>query len=235
MSYWSAISNLGDIAITAPLAAGIAVLFAIGRAWRLSLWWALLFFVGLLLVLISKLAFIGWGIGYQTLDFTGLSGHAMRAMAIFPVLGYLLTKKISRSGFAKICAFFIFGGAALIVGISRLILHVHSWSEVFSGWLIGAAVSASFIFLIRNWKNISTYSAAIVLGLASTPLLLTPYIEPTPTQSWLTDVALYLSGHEQAFTRESWNVSTAREAAGHRAGQMQAYPDWADTSLLTKK
>lgn len=211
MSYWAAISNLGDIAITAPLAAGIAVFFAIGRAWRPALWWSIFFVFGLMLVLVSKVAFIGWGIGNQALDFTGFSGHAMRAMAIFPVLGYLLAKKIPASGGIRFMALLIFLGMAVIVGVSRFILHVHSWSEVFSGWIIGATLSFYFIFLVRHWTSFSVFPVLIMVMI--TPLLITPYIEPTPTQAWVTDLSLYLSGHEQPFIRDDWNFSTSYGAA----------------------
>ena len=34
----------------------------------------------------SKVAFIGWGLGLSALDFTGISGHAMIASAVYPLL-----------------------------------------------------------------------------------------------------------------------------------------------------
>jgi membrane-associated phospholipid phosphatase len=205
MTYWMTVGSLGDIAATMPIAFGIVAILSIRRAWRLAAWWILLFFFGLALVVISKIAFIGWGIGNQALDFTGFSGHATRAMAIFPVLGYLLTKK-SNSSMQGI--FFAVGvAAAIIVGISRHRLHMHSWSEIYFGWMVGATISYCFILMLRQWKHISLYSPVLMIALI--PILVIPYIEPTPTQHWLIQFSLYLSGHDQPFTRERWEIDAA--------------------------
>jgi hypothetical protein len=159
------------------------------------------------LVLISKIAFIGWGIGNQALDFTGFSGHAMRAMAIFPVLGYLLTNKKNTS--MQRIFIFIGVGIAVTVGISRHTLHMHSWSEIFFGWMLGATISYCFILSLQQRRHISLYSPLLIIALV--PVLLVPYIEPTPTQHWLTRFSLYLSGHDQPFTRERWEIDAANQ------------------------
>jgi hypothetical protein len=48
--------------------------------------WSWILFVGIAIVLISKVAFLGWGLGIAGLDFTGVSGHTMLATAILPVV-----------------------------------------------------------------------------------------------------------------------------------------------------
>ncbi|MDP9108232.1 MAG: membrane-associated phospholipid phosphatase, partial [Pseudomonadota bacterium] len=78
--------------VTGPAALAILAWLLAGRLWRLAATWIMLFGVGMLLVVASKIAFIGWGIGSQSLDFTGLSGHAMRACAVMPVLAYLIAQ-----------------------------------------------------------------------------------------------------------------------------------------------
>jgi membrane-associated phospholipid phosphatase len=200
MTYWMTIGNLGDIAATMPIAIGIVAIFARRHAWHLAGWWILLFFFGLAVVVISKIAFIGWGIGNQALDFTGFSGHATRAMAIFPILGFLIAKNYSN--FMQVIFLIVGAGVGVVVGISRYLLHVHSWSEIVAGWMLGATISFCFIFTLRHWKNISFYSPFLVVAVV--PLFIAPYIEPTPTQHWLTNFSLYLSGHDQPFTRARW-------------------------------
>jgi membrane-associated phospholipid phosphatase len=205
MNILTAISNLGDIGVTTPIAGCIAVFFALRQDWKLTAWWVILFAFGLSLVVVSKVAFVGWGIGYQELDFTGFSGHAMRAMAIFPVLGYLVVKKKS---IHTQTVFFMLGiGLGLIVGISRQLLNVHSWSEVIAGCVLGLAVSVCFVLILSSSKQFSFYRPLLIIAMV--PILMTPYLKPTPTQSWIIDFSLYLSGHDQPFTRNDWQLSTS--------------------------
>src|SRR5438445_2386701 len=93
MLIWMTITKLADTTVMVPVAAACAAWLVCGRAWRMALWWCLLFTMGLALVAATKIAFVGWGIGIRSLDFTGFSGHAMRASAVMPVLFYLLLQK----------------------------------------------------------------------------------------------------------------------------------------------
>lgn len=43
----------------------------------------------------SKVAFMGWGIGLPEIDFTGISGHTMLAMAVYPLLFATLASQLS--------------------------------------------------------------------------------------------------------------------------------------------
>ena len=46
-----------------------------------------------LVVLVSKLAFLGWGIGSARLNFTGFSGHTMLSAAVWPVALWLVASR----------------------------------------------------------------------------------------------------------------------------------------------
>src|SRR5215217_2554483 len=93
MLLWMALSALGSMSVTGPLCIAVAVWLLAGRTWRLSLSWCMLFGIGLLLVAITKIAYYGWGIGIPQWKFAGLSGHAMRACAVYPVVLYLMFLK----------------------------------------------------------------------------------------------------------------------------------------------
>src|SRR5712692_9155992 len=93
MISWMKITGFGGTAVMMPAAAVIVAWLLAGRAWRMALWWCLLFSFGIGIVVATKLAFIGWGIGVRSLDFTGISGHSMRATAVIPVMLYLLLLK----------------------------------------------------------------------------------------------------------------------------------------------
>jgi membrane-associated phospholipid phosphatase len=150
------------------------------------------------LVVATKIAFIGWGIGIRPLDFTGASGHAMRAMAIAPVMAYLLLQKApSRVRLSGVLAGTAFG---IVIGISRVVVHAHSVSEVVAGWLLGGLVSLSFIQLSGSLQKCLFNPTRIALGMAAL-LAFALFAKPAPTQRWLTEASLYLSGRDKPFVR----------------------------------
>lgn len=204
MITWTSLSNLGDIASAMLLAAGIAGFFFMRRAWQLALCWMGIFGGGLMLVVASKVAFIGWGVGHQAFDFTGFSGHAMRAMAILPVLAYLAAGKSPVP--VRIIAIFTCSLVGVLVGLSRYLLHVHSYSEVIAGGILGAILSSWFIFILRKSADMAFYPPLLILVFL--PLLIPSYLGPTPTQGWIVKLSLYLSGHEQVFVRDGWKFVT---------------------------
>jgi hypothetical protein len=87
---WYQITVLGGLNVTALGALAIAVWLGAARCWRLALAWCLLFGAAMLLTVASQVVFLGWGIGIQSIDFAGFSGHATRAAAVFPVAFFLL-------------------------------------------------------------------------------------------------------------------------------------------------
>ncbi|KRG77657.1 hypothetical protein ABB28_00420 [Stenotrophomonas chelatiphaga] len=132
-STWHLLSMLGDSRLLLP-AAVVLIAFGAFQRSRWSLRWAGSLCVIGTLVLSSKLAFLGWGIGLARVDFTGFSGHATLSALIWPVLLAIgLTARRPHWGAAA--------GLMLAAAIaySRLPLNAHSWSEVVSGWLLGAS------------------------------------------------------------------------------------------------
>src|SRR4051812_17523224 len=93
MLTWLHITRLGDFTLMSLTAFAIAAWLFAGGEKRAALWWSVLFGAGTGVVIVTKMAFIGWGIGIRSLDFTGFSGHAMRAAAVMPVLFYLALQK----------------------------------------------------------------------------------------------------------------------------------------------
>ena len=72
MLSWVGLTDFGDSAAMLPAAALIALWLAAGRAWRRMVLGCCGFAVLSLLVALSKLAFLGWGIGQsEAIDFTG--------------------------------------------------------------------------------------------------------------------------------------------------------------------
>jgi membrane-associated phospholipid phosphatase len=200
ISWWT-ITRLGDSAILLPAALIIALWLLVGRAWKMAFSWCLLFGFAMIIVIATKLAFIGWGIGSASLDFTGVSGHAARATAIFPVLFYLsLQGKPRKINSIVVVLGYLLG---LVITVSRVIVHAHSISEAISGCVLGSLVSLIFLW-VANDQAISIRRRWLLVP-SFIFLMATPYVKPAPAQEWITTAALYLSNHDRPFDRAMWH------------------------------
>ncbi|HWT38355.1 MAG TPA: phosphoesterase, partial [Paraburkholderia sp.] len=121
---WYLITNFGGAGLTLPLAFAIALWLAVGYSWRLAAGWLFLLGVAVTLVTVTKIAFLGWGIGVRVWDFTGLSGHAMFATAVFPVAAFLALLSAPPAVRIAGLALALLGGAT--VGLSRVVIEAHS-------------------------------------------------------------------------------------------------------------
>lgn len=214
----------GDTVVTLPAAAAIIAWLVIGRAWRMAFWWGFLFSLGLFIVLATKVAFIGWGIGIEALDFTGISGHAMRASAVFPVMAYLLLQRSAPQARNRGIAAGI--GIGLLIGVSRLLLHTHSVSEMMSGALLGTAIALGFIRMATAETALQLNRWLVAASMCA--LMPTSYAEPAPTNDWVNAIALYLSGHDKPYVRYYGNYARpvfARYESGQLVKWATALPE----------
>jgi hypothetical protein len=140
---WTNFLHIGDIELTFALAAAITAWLLAARAWRMALWWSLLFTLGVGVVGVNKVAFMAWGMTWHGLDFKAISGHATGVTAVLPTLGYLLVRR--RGARAQAAAV----GAGLALGALMAALLVvaneHSVAEALAGWIMGGAVSVGAI------------------------------------------------------------------------------------------
>lgn len=203
---WEKITFIGDAVVLLPAALIVAIWLLAARGWRMATVWCALFAFGLLIVTASKIAFIGWGIGVRSLDFTGFSGHAMRATSVIPVMAYLLlqpSKRLLRH--AGVALGFALGA---IISLSRVAVGAHSMSEALFGALLGIAVSGGFLWIARGRSAAVPYRWLIALSMAG--IFGTSHAQPAPTHRWITGVALYLSGNDRPYDRSVWHAHTCR-------------------------
>lgn len=218
---WHLLTRLGEMQILLP-AALLALLWLLRQAAsrRLATGWLVLLLASTLLTAASKIAFMGWGIGSAELNFTGISGHAMLASAIYPLLLGTLASYASPigqrlaigSGFAL----------ALLVGISRLEVGAHSVSEVLAGLLLGSAVSAAAIALSSLPRNVMGPLVPVLM--AGWLLLMPMHAPPSQTHGWVTRLALQLSGRAVPYTRASLLRATRHDDAAPRPQSAQPKP-----------
>lgn len=200
MYWWHVLSLAGSLAVTGPIGVAIAVFLIAGRQWRLMLAWVALFGVGMALVVITKIAFMGWAIGVESVQFAGFSGHAMRATAVYPVAGYLLLR--SSGAWAR----WLGAGAgvllSIMIAVSRVPVLAHSVSEAVTGAILGLLVAAAFIWYANREQRWAMSRMFAVLCLPI--VLVAPRVEPIPAEAWIEQAAMYLSGRDRPYTRAIW-------------------------------
>ncbi|WP_161499856.1 phosphatase PAP2 family protein [Rhodoferax sp. TS-BS-61-7] len=191
---WWLITHLGSSSLLLP-AFGLLV----WGLWRSGAQTAARHYVlamagAVLVTVVSKCLFYGWGIGIAALDFTGVSGHGLLASAILPLLLRGLP-----GGSAHRWGPALGAGLALLVGVSRVMVGAHSVSEVLAAWLLGLAVSWPVVQRLRTATVVhwSTRWAPLLLVLA----LNTSTATYLPTHALEVRIALWLSGQVQPFTR----------------------------------
>ena len=205
---WAIVTRLGEAQILLPAALGVVAWLAMrARAQRLALAWLVALGVAAVVTTVSKVAFIGWGLGWPALNFTGVSGHAMFAAAVYPLLfgglaGPLATalgaapaEPWQRSGLLLGCA------TALLVGVSRVELDAHSWSEVVAGLALGGLASAAALAGARMPK--AGVPLWLPLAIVAWLLLMPHHAPPSFTHDMVTRLSLALSGHQQPYTRSA--------------------------------
>jgi membrane-associated phospholipid phosphatase len=201
--FWILITNFGGAGLTLPLAFAIALWLAVGYSWRLAAGWLVLLGVAIALVTATKIAFLGWGVGLRAWDFTGLSGHAMFATAVFPVAAFLVLLPTPPAVRLAGVALALLGGA--LVGLSRVIIDAHSPSEAITGCIVGALTALAFVRLAWDATPPGRLPVApVVLSL----MVLTFGLHKVhlPTQRWVTHIALKVSGHDHPFVRARWKA-----------------------------
>lgn len=204
ISPWLKIIQLGGTAVMIPAASAIAALLLTCRAWRMALWWCLLFAAGLSLVAASKIAFLGWGLGILSLDFKALSGHAMLTTAIIPVMFFLLLQwasPIMRT--AGILLAIVF---SVIMAICLIAFNFHSASEAIAGCTLGGIVSLGFIKISSTLPAVRLNRRHILFSILA--FLVVQYAKPPSIEYWIERAALYISGHDKLYNWTSWQLDT---------------------------
>lgn len=202
MTLWQTLGAIGSLAVTGPIGVAIAFWLLAGRSWCLTLSWCLLFGIGMGLVVMTKVAFLGWGVGVASVEFAGFSGHAMRSAAVFPVAAFLAFRS---SGVAAQRLALLAGVAlAVLIAVSRVHTGAHSVSESVTGCLLGLAVAAAFIWQANDAQHMAL--SRVLVALCIPVLLVAPRVDPVPTEEWMERLAMYLSGRDQPYTRQIWQV-----------------------------
>ena len=206
MHLWTYITHFGAAGLLAPLTALVAAgLWIGGQRAALAIWMTALA-LGAVLVLTTKIAFMGWGIGSAAFDFTGISGHATLATSIIPVaLALLLTRSHSRTRLLGLALGLLVGA---LVSWSRVRVGAHSASEALVGFALGAAISVLAVRVLQPPRSAAPRWVAAA-GLASMLTFHQALPDQIPTHRWEQRIAMSLSGRSVPYSRAMLHAAPA--------------------------
>jgi membrane-associated phospholipid phosphatase len=198
-SFWNTVTRLGEAQILLPALLVVSGWLALrSAAPRTAAWWLALTALAALVTTATKVAFFGWGVGYAPLDFTGISGHAMFAAAVLPLLAHAaFADRAPRGRRAALAAAY---ALAALIALSRVATGAHSVSEVLLGFALGALASAAAVVLAAAPP--SRAPRVLLVGLLAWMVATPAGAPPSPTHGWVISLSLALSGREAPFTRE---------------------------------
>lgn len=202
IAFWNLVTRLGEAQIMLPAAVMVALWFGWReRSTRLAVVWLAGIVAAVVVTTASKVAFIGYGLGWPALDFTGVSGHSMFAAAIYPLTGLAIVRALTGLQAPRWQGLGLAVGVALalLVGVSRVALEAHSWSEVAAGLLVGGAatVVAATTRCAPPTRHSLWLPVLVCVWLGSA----LPNAPPSPTHGWVTRLALAVSGRSEPYTR----------------------------------
>ncbi|WP_249934978.1 phosphoesterase [Azotobacter chroococcum] len=194
------LTRYSDLAVMLPAAGVIAVWLLAGRSPRALLAWLVTLGACYLPVVLSKLAFKGWGFGIRALDLTVISGQAMNATLMLVVLTSLLARQI-RPAWRWPAAL-----AALAVawwyGLLQIAAATHPVSEAVAGCLLGTAGALLFLRRLEGLALRRIPAGALLLGLLA--IGAATEAPRLPVEVWLDRLATALSGRPAAFAPRAW-------------------------------
>ncbi|WP_322045806.1 phosphatase PAP2 family protein [Paraburkholderia sp. J67] len=207
---WYSITNLGGAGLTLPLAIAIALWLLAGYSWRMAASWLMLLGAAIGLVTLTKIAFLGWGVGVRSFDFTGLSGHAMTSTAVYPVAFFLMLQGVRPT--LRAAGVGVGLAIGVVVAFSRVVVDAHSPSEAVTGCIVGALTA--LVFVRYWWEARSGRISTAVVALSLAAITFSLHNVRVPTHRWVTNIALTVSGHDQPYVRARWKANRTIRTPG---------------------
>jgi membrane-associated phospholipid phosphatase len=149
---WSFITNLGDTAVTMPLALLICSFLAVARQARLAFGWGLVIVGCAGAISMLKLLLAVCDHRFALSGLYSPSGHTAMSTAVYGSMCLLIGDVSPPASRALVYS----GGLALIADIaaSRLALHLHTPAEVAVGLVIGLSAVIGFRIMLAGQRPI---------------------------------------------------------------------------------
>lgn len=218
---WNKITMLGAFELLMPITLLTALALWLYGLRTVAVRWVLAVGMAGALVMVTKVAYMGWGLGSVYWDYTGFSGHSLLASSIYPVVfasAAVLWRRPAASSRQQrhfigtaLTAPVLWSAAwmgvalALLVAVSRVAINTHSISEIVLGSLLGLAVSLSILPRLRHTPGHPSYrrAALIIPTSLCACMAVALMIFPRPQLPYVEQyVALKLSGRTTPYTRD---------------------------------
>jgi membrane-associated phospholipid phosphatase len=163
---WKALSDIGDAALTLPVATVSALWLRLSDA-NLAIRWIFLLAAGMATVGATKILYAGCGISIPAIDFRVISGHTMLSTAVWTVTFALLCQCTGFNTLKSIMPGLLIGA---VTAMARVSDQAHTISEAIAGWTIGAIIATLFVKALVSTrpKLFCPIAGAIVLCLVTT-------------------------------------------------------------------
>lgn len=165
MHWVHTLTGTGDLAVLVPLIATLSIWLLLVRQPRALCWWGIAAAICAGATAILKIYFYVCPLAS---DFSNPSGHTSLSTLVYGTL----TLIISRSTFGwRRHVIVLFGGAVVFaIGMSRIVIQVHSLPEVLVGWFIGCFALWIFAreFDLReypHWRGLIAACAILTVSL----------------------------------------------------------------------
>jgi membrane-associated phospholipid phosphatase len=204
---WALFTRLGEAQILLP-AMAVALLWLVRDPNNrpLALAWIVATVVATVITTASKMAFIGWEVGYAPLDYTGVSGHSMFASVVLPVLARIAAGRAPRPWPRLAIGFGYLLAAA--IAYSRVETGAHSVFEAVIGFVLGGAAAA--VALRGTQAPQAPAPVWLAVGLLAWLMVLPMGAPPSRTHDWVTQLSLRASGRGVPYTRHAMHRQAQR-------------------------
>jgi hypothetical protein len=183
-----------------PAAIVVAVLLWVSGSRNASLEWLLTLCLAYGLVGVSKIAFKGWGISFESLDIAVLSGHAMNTSLVVTVACSLLARQFNarwRWPLAMAGMFWTWWFAAECVAP-----HIHPLSEAIAGAAVGSIAAVLYLRRLEHYEVRPLPMPTLAVGLML--MVIAASLPKYTAETMLNDFAISLSGAQEPHLIPSW-------------------------------
>jgi hypothetical protein len=159
---WTFVTDLGDSAVTIPLAGLILLFLLIAREWQIARAWVVTVVGCAVVISALKLLFGACGQHFALADIVSPSGHTAMSVPIYLSFALLLGGGTTK----RVAGAIYLGGAALVVGIgaSRIVLRTHDLAEVFLGFAVGLPGHACFRWMLAGRRTVTVPVIPMAIG-----------------------------------------------------------------------
>ena len=201
------LAHYGGITVMIPAAIIIAVWLRYSNPWALRAW-GITVGVTYSIVALSKLLFKGWGLSSQYLDIAVLSGHAMNTCLMVTVGSSLVARQFNLA--LRWPAALLGVLASAWFSAYCVAPYIHPLNEALAGAVLGVVAAIAFLWRIETAK-VKVPPSFIGAGLVV--VLLCALVPKYNAELLLNQVAIRLSGADQAHQEPSWRLDTAYRKA----------------------